>query len=127
MYVYPGIISPPVTPPARYLGNITQIFFSVISLGLWAGIFASNTDRERSCDQYIQCSDVRWNAPMSELSVLKVLATVVDLFKMFNSTIGTFHHTSEHTLLRSSLAGLKTCTPRRPLKPHFSGEIFGKT
>ena len=44
---------------------------------------------------------------MSGLSVLKVLATVVDLFKMFNSTIGTFHHTTAHALQRSSLAGLR--------------------
>ena len=43
---------------------------------------------------------------MSGLSVLKVLATVVDLFKMFNSTIGTFHHTEADALQRSSLAGL---------------------
>ena len=44
---------------------------------------------------------------MSGLSVLKVLATVVDLFKMFNSTIGTFHHTTDPALQRSSLAGLR--------------------
>ena len=42
---------------------------------------------------------------MSGLSVSKVLATVVDLFKMFNSTIGTFHHTTAPALQRSSLAG----------------------
>ena len=48
---------------------------------------------------------------MSGLSVLKVLATVVDLFKMFNSTIGTFHHTTVHALQRSSLAGLRLLTP----------------
>ena len=44
---------------------------------------------------------------MSGLSVLKVFVPGTDLFKMFNSTIGTFHHTSEHTLLCSSLAGIR--------------------
>ena len=44
---------------------------------------------------------------MSGLSVLKVLATVVDLFKMFNSTSGTFHRTTADALQRSSLAGLR--------------------
>ena len=50
---------------------------------------------------------------MSGLSVLKVLATVVDLFKMFNSTIGTFHHTTVHALQRSSLAGLRLLSTSR--------------
>ena len=49
---------------------------------------------------------------MSGLSVLKVLATVVDLFKMFNSTIGTFHRTTAHALQRSSLAGLRLLSPK---------------
>ena len=43
---------------------------------------------------------------MSGLSVLKVFVPGTDLFKMFNSTIGTFHHTTVHALQRSSLAGL---------------------
>ena len=51
---------------------------------------------------------------MSGLSVLKVLATVVDLFKMFNSTIGTFHHTTVHALQRSSLAGLRWLSANFP-------------
>ena len=52
---------------------------------------------------------------MSGLSVLKVLATVVDLFKMFNSTIGTFHHTTAPALQRSSLAGLRLLSGRLDL------------
>ena len=44
---------------------------------------------------------------MSELRVLKVLGTVADMFKMFNSIIGPFYRTAADTLLRSSLAGLR--------------------
>ena len=33
-----------------------------------------------SSDQYVQLSDVRWNAPMSGLSVLKVYGSLPDLF-----------------------------------------------
>ena len=44
---------------------------------------------------------------MSGLSVLKVFVPGTDLFKMFNSTIGTFHHTTAPALQRSSLAGLR--------------------
>ena len=43
---------------------------------------------------------------MSGLSVLKVYGSLPDLFKMFNSTIGTFHRTTADALQRSSLAGL---------------------
>ena len=52
---------------------------------------------------------------MSGLRVLIVLGSLPDLFKMFNSIIGPFHHTFAPTLLRSSLAGLRfeeaTCAP----------------
>ena len=62
---------------------------------------------------------------MSGLSVLKVLATVVDLFKMFNSTIGTFHRTEVDALQRSSLAGrlslLKLSLLSLRPKPEYSG------
>ena len=61
----------------------------------------------RSIDRYIHNADVRWNALMSGLSVLIVLGTVPDLFKMFNSIIGPFHHTFAPTLLRSSLVGIR--------------------
>jgi hypothetical protein len=37
-------------------------------------------------------ADVRWNALMSGLSVLTVLGSLPDMFKMFNSIIGPFHH-----------------------------------
>ena len=91
--VWPGFFS------HRYL---------ISRLGLWGGIFAS-TDREKSSDQYpllvgrstTECS------PMSGLSVLKVYGSLPDLFKMFNSTIGTFHHTEADALQRSSLAGIQ--------------------
>ena len=44
---------------------------------------------------------------MSGLSVLKVYGSLPDLFKMFNSTIGTFHRTDIDALQRSSLGGLR--------------------
>jgi hypothetical protein len=44
---------------------------------------------------------------MSGLRVLIVLGSLPDLLKMFNSIIGTFHHTCAATLLRSSLAGIR--------------------
>ena len=44
---------------------------------------------------------------MSGLSVLKVYGSLPDLFKMFNSTSGTFHRTTADALQRSSLAGLR--------------------
>ena len=44
---------------------------------------------------------------MSGLRVLKVLGSLPDMFKMFNSIIGPFHRTMADTLLRSSLAGIR--------------------
>ena len=50
---------------------------------------------------------------MSGLRVSKVLGTVADMFKMFNSIIGPFHRTAADTLLRSSLAGLRLLSANR--------------
>ena len=91
----------------RHLGNITQNKFSFNISRSLGGDYASNADREDQFDRYIHSADVRWNALMSGLSVLIVLGTVPDLFEMFNSIIGTFHHTCAGTLLRSSLARLR--------------------
>ena len=91
----------------RHLGNITQNKFSFKISRFLGRDYASNADREDQFDRYIHSADVRWNALMSGLSVLIVLGTVPDRFEMFNSIIGTFHHTCAGTLLRSSLARLR--------------------
>ena len=109
------IISPPVTPPTRYLGNIqkypggniTHFFFNChISRSLGRDSCQQNTDREGSIDRYIQLCDVRWNAPMSGLGPFKSVRQSARPERGPKPSIGTFYHTSAGTLLRSSLAGL---------------------